>query len=262
MVVYPADLAPPPTEWPGQQTVPAHRFTRQQTGDDVSRLHKPKAGAWIRLAVLIVYPVVGLVYRVRWRSLDRIPATGGVIIAVNHVSHMDTLVVARLVWQSGRIPRFLVKNTLFDKRILGPIMRGCKQIPVYRGTTDAARSLKDAVDALENGEAVVIYPEGTITKDPEQWPMQAKTGVARLALLAPDVPVVPIGQWGAQKVPKRRFHPQVEANVGPPVDLTRYRGVEPTGDVLREITDVIMSAIRDEVAKLRDEAPPAEVYRA
>jgi len=226
----------------------------------VSRLHKPKAGAWIRFVVLIVYPVVGLVYRVRWRALDRIPATGGVIIAINHVSHMDTLVMARLVWQSGRIPRFLVKNTVFDKPGLGTIMRGCKQIPVYRGTTDAARSLNEAVDALNSGEAIVIYPEGTLTKDPAQWPMQAKTGVARLALLAPHIPVVPVGQWGAQKVSRRRFHPRVEASVGPAVDLTRYHGAEPTGDVLREITDVVMDAVRDEVAKLRDEAPPTDFY--
>ena len=226
----------------------------------MSRLHKPKAGAWIRFVVLIVYPVVGLVYRVRWRALDRIPATGGVIIAINHVSHMDTLVMARLVWQSGRIPRFLVKNTVFDKPGLGTIMRGCKQIPVYRGTTDAARSLNEAVDALNSGEAIVIYPEGTLTKDPAQWPMQAKTGVARLALLAPHIPVVPVGQWGAQKVSRRRFHPRVEASVGPAVDLTRYHGAEPTGDVLREITDVVMDAVRDEVAKLRDEAPPTDFY--
>ena len=228
----------------------------------MSRLHKPTAGAWVRLAVVIVYPIVGLRYRVHWRNLDRMPPTGGVIIAVNHVSHMDTLVVARLVWQAGRIPRFLVKNTLFDRPVLGTILRRCKQIPVYRGTVDASRSLNDAVDALRDGEAIVIYPEGTITKDPAQWPMQAKTGVARLALLAPEIPVLPVGQWGAQKLDQRQFRPCVEASVGRPVDLTRYQGIEPTGDVLREITDVIMSAIRAEVAKLRNETPPAEIYRA
>lgn len=228
----------------------------------MSRLHKPKAGAWIRLAVLIVYPIVELRYRVRWRNLERIPPTGGVIIAANHVSQMDTLVVARLVWQAGRIPRFLVKNTLFDQPVLGPLLRRCKQIPVYRGTVDASRSLHDAVDALREGEAIVIYPEGTTTKDPAQWPMQAKTGVARLALLAPEVPVVPVGQWGTQKAARWRLRPRVEGSVGPRVDLTRYHGIEPTGEVLREITDVIMSAIRAELAKLRNEAPPAEVYRA
>ena len=132
------------------------------------------------------------------------PAPGrGVIIVLNHVSHIDTVLMARLIWQSGRIPRFLIKSTVFELPALGRIMRGAKQIPVYRGTDDASKSLREAVSALENGEAIVIYAEGTITKDPAQWPMQAKTGAARLVLLAPDMPVVPIGQWGAQKTPKR-----------------------------------------------------------
>jgi 1-acyl-sn-glycerol-3-phosphate acyltransferase len=225
----------------------------------VSRLHKPKAGAWIRFAVLIVYPIVGLVYRPRWRNLDRIPSSGGVIIAANHISQMDTLVIARTVWQSGRIPRFLTKNTLFDQPVLGTIMRGCKQIPVYRGTSDAAKSLHDAVAALENGEAVVFYPEGTTTKDPTQWPMQAKTGIARLALLAPDIPIVPVGQWGAQKVRRHRFRPRVEASAGPLVDVDRH--AEPTAESLRAITDEVMVAIRDEVATLRGESPPTDFYR-
>jgi 1-acyl-sn-glycerol-3-phosphate acyltransferase len=227
----------------------------------VSRLYKPKAGFWIRLCVMIIYPLDALLFRVRWRNLDRIPAQGGVIIALNHVSHFDTLLMARMVWQSGRLPRFLVKNTLFDAPGLRILMRGAKQIPVYRGTTNASDALKAAVDALHDGEAVVIYPEGTVTKDPAQWPMQAKTGVARLALLAPDVPVVPIGQWGAQEVCKHRFRPIVEGTVGPPVDLGRHRAKdEPTGELLREISDAIMIAIRDEVAMLRGETPPDEFY--
>jgi 1-acyl-sn-glycerol-3-phosphate acyltransferase len=140
------------------------------------------------------------------------------------------------------------------------IMRGAKQIRVYRGTTDASKSLQDAVDALDSGEAVVIYPEGTVTKDPEQWPMQARTGVARLALLAPDAPVIPIGQWGAHEVEKRRFRPMVEATVGDPVDLARFKGAEPTSETLREMTDLIMTVVRDEVAALRGAKPPAEFY--
>jgi 1-acyl-sn-glycerol-3-phosphate acyltransferase len=239
----------------------------------VTRLYKPKAGFWIRLCVMILYPLDALLFRIRWRNLDGIPAKGGVIIVLNHVSHFDTVLMARMVWQSGRIPRFLVKNTLFNKPGVSMIMRGARQIPVYRGTSDASNSLQAAVDALNAGEAVVIYPEGTVTKDPAQWPMQGKTGVARLALLAPHVPVIPIGQWGAQEVKKRRFRPLVEATVGAPVDLERYRAAngaahatttsadaEPTGELLREITDTIMVAVRDEVAKLRGETPPDEFY--
>lgn len=233
----------------------------------MSRLHQPKAGFWIRLCVAILYPLDGLLFRIRWRNLDRVPppSEGGVIIALNHVSHIDTVLMARFVWQCGRIPRFMIKSGVFSKPVLGQIMRGAKQIPVYRGTTDAANSLRAAVSALAAGEAIVIYPEGTITRDPQQWPMQAKTGIARLVLLSPDTPVIPVGQWGAQQ--RKGFslgrlvrRPTAEASVGHPVDLSRFRGAAPTSATLRELTDTIMAAVRDEVGVLRGQAPPAEFY--
>jgi 1-acyl-sn-glycerol-3-phosphate acyltransferase len=234
----------------------------------VTRLHKPKAGFWIRLCVAILYPFDGLLFRIRWRHLDRVPAPerGGVIIAINHISHVDTVLMARLVWQSGRVPRFMIKAGVFSKPVLGQIMRGAKQIPVYRGTSDAGASLRDAVSALERGEAIVIYPEGTITKDPQQWPMQGKTGVARLVLLAPDTPVVPVGQWGAQKLKGKAWLGVLKrrtslASAGEPLDLGRYRDKQPTTETLREITDVIMTAIRDEVAELREQQAPQEFFK-
>jgi 1-acyl-sn-glycerol-3-phosphate acyltransferase len=234
----------------------------------VSRLHQPKAGFWIRLCVMVLYPLDRLLFRLRFQHLDRVPAPsqGGVIIAINHISHVDTVLMARLVWQSGRVPRFMIKSGVFTKPVLGQVMRGAKQIPVYRGTTDASASLRDAVTALEQGEAIVIYPEGTITRDPEQWPMQGKTGIARLVLLAPDIPVVPVGQWGSQHlrapILRRVFCRRVsEASVGEPLDLRRFRDADATAATLREVTDTIMDAIRDEVAGLRGEKPPEEYYK-
>lgn len=234
----------------------------------MSRQYTPKAGFWIRLCVAVLYPIDSLLFRIRWHHLERMtpPADGGVIIAINHVSHIDTVLMARFVWSSGRVPRFMIKAGIFDKPILGQIMRGAGQIPVHRGTTDAANSLRDAVSALERGEAVVIYPEGTTTKDPANWPMESKTGIARLVLLSPDTPVVPVGQWGAQKrrgLSLERFVKRrtAEASVGHPVDLSRFRGAEPTSATLHEVTDTIMSAVRDEVAALRDEPAPAEFFK-
>jgi 1-acyl-sn-glycerol-3-phosphate acyltransferase len=233
----------------------------------LSRLHKPKAGFWIRTWVSILYPIDGLLFRIRWRHLDRVPAPdqGGVLIAINHVSQIDTILMARFVWQSGRVPRFMIKAGVFDWPIVGRMMKGSGQIAVYRGTTDAAQSLRDAVTALERGEAVVIYPEGTTTKDPDNWPMQAKTGIARLVLLSPDTPVVPIGQWGPHKMGgfslKRLGRRRTSwASVGEPLDLSRFRGKEPTSETLRAITDEIMSAVRDEVAELRGEPAPKEFF--
>jgi 1-acyl-sn-glycerol-3-phosphate acyltransferase len=234
----------------------------------MSRLHTPKAGFWIRLCVVILYPLDALLFRIRWRNLDRVPGpdAGGVIIAINHISIIDTVLMARFVWQTGRIPRFLIKSGVFHTFGLGQIMRGAKQIPVYRGTEDASQSLREAVTALEQGEAVVIYPEGTTTKDPEQWPMEGKTGVARLVLLSPDTPVVPVGQWGAQRrrrLPwwKRVGRREAGASVGAPLNLSRYRGKEPSAETLREITDVIMDAVREQVAELRGQNPPGAFFK-
>jgi 1-acyl-sn-glycerol-3-phosphate acyltransferase len=235
----------------------------------MSRLHRPKAGFWIRAWVIILFPISSLFFRLRWRNLDRMPAPeqGGVLIATNHLSHADTILMARLVWSSGRVPRFLIKAGVFDWPIIGGMMKGAGQIPVHRGTTNAAQSLRDAVAALERGEAVVIYPEGTTTKDPGNWPMQAKTGIARLVLQSPDTPVVPVGQWGPHKTGGfsiKRFGRRRTslASIGEPLDLSRFRGKEPSSAILREITDEIMSAVRDEVADLRDEPAPTDFFVA
>lgn len=233
----------------------------------MSRLHKPKAGFWIRLCVIVILPFDALVFRLRWRHLDRMPPpeSGGVIIAVNHTSYIDPVLVARLVWQSGRIPRFMIKAGVFDWPVVGPAARGTRQIPVHRGTSDAGNSVGAAAEALRRGEAVVIYPEGTTTKDPDNWPMLAKTGIARLVLLCPEIPVVPVGQWGAHRtggfsitrLGRRRIS---YASVGEPLDLSCHRGKEPTAETLREITDEIMDAVRNEVAALRGEPPPAQFF--
>lgn len=222
----------------------------------------------MRLAVLLVYPLVSLLFRRRWIGLDRIPATGPAIVAVNHVSYADPLIFARFIWDAGRVPRFLAKASLFTLPFpLGRIVTGAGQIPVHRETADAAQALQAAVEALGRGEAVLIYPEGTVTRDPDFWPMEAKTGVARLALLAPGVPVVPVGQWGAHRfldVYGRRFRPlprkRITIAAGPPVDLSDFAGSTPSSEVLHQMTDRIMVAIQGLVAEIRDEQPPAEFF--
>ena len=227
----------------------------------MSRAHRPKAGFWIRLCVVLIYPIAGLFFKIRWHRLDRIPATGGVLITVNHISQADTLTMARFVWQSGRIPRFLIKSTVFGWPVLGRMMTGAGQLPVYRHTGQAQQTLSKAEEALRRGECVIIYPEGTITQDPDYLPMQAKTGAARLALACPDIPVVPVGQWGAHKTLGRRGHFRPlprhhhEASVGEPLDLTRFRGQEPTPEILAAVTDQIMAAITAEVTELRSRNP-------
>jgi len=231
--------------------------------------HAEKVGPYLRFAVVLVYPFTSLLFRRRWAGLDRIPAAGPAIVAVNHISYVDPLIFARFVWDAGRVPRYLAKASLFTLPLgLGRIVTGAGQIPVHRETVDAAHALQAAVDALGRGEMVLIYPEGTVTRDPDFWPMQAKTGVARLALLAPGVPVIPVGQWGAQHfldVYSRRFRPwprkRISISAGPPVDLSDFAGSAPDSAVLHQMTDRIMTEVRDLVAGIRGEQPPAEFYR-
>jgi 1-acyl-sn-glycerol-3-phosphate acyltransferase len=230
----------------------------------VTRQYKPRAGFWIRLCVVVVYPIGTALFRVRWHHLERMPKNGPVLIVVNHVSQIDTLLMARLIWQTGRIPRFMIKQGVFGIPGIGRVMRGAKQIPVDRGSQDAVKSLHAAVKALERGEAVVIYPEGSTTKDPDQWPMQAKTGLARLLQLTPNVPVVPIGQWGAQRYQRRGrrpLRPLAQAIIGEPMDLSYIADLPASQTTLRKVTDQIMATVRDQVATLRNETPPAAFYK-
>ena len=195
--------------------------------------------------------------------MEHLRRPGGVIIVPNHISHADPLVAAHFVYDSGRWPRFLGKASLFRVPLIGGILRRCWQIPVERGTTAAVESLDRLVAVVDNGGAVVIYPEGTTTREPELWPMKGKTGAARLAL-ATGAPVVPVAMWG----PERMFDPRtsrlnprpripVTVVAGPPVDLDRWAGVPPTKAVLEEMTDVIMLRLRDLLAEVRQTDPPA-----
>lgn len=224
----------------------------------MSRQYHPRAGFWIRLCVVVLYPLDSLLFRIRWHHLDRIPEHGGVLLAVNHISQADTAAMARMVWQAGRIPRFLIKSGVFEWPVVGTVMRGAGQIPTFRGSADAQGALDAATAALRGGECVIIYPEGTITRDPDYLPMTGRTGVARVILDNPDVPIFPVGQWGAQRTLGRggRFRPlprkSHEASVGEVLDFSRYHGKEPTAELLRSITDEVMAAITDEVRALRD----------
>ena len=152
-------------------------------------------------------PALPLLTKRRWHGQRAIPPTGGVIIAANHLSWVDPFTLGHFVYKAGRIPRFMAKESLFRLPVVGWICAGRDQIPVHRGERDGAAALSDAVEALRDGEAVLIYPEGTITKDPDWWPMQAKTGVARLALMS-GAPIVPVAQWGPQEIlgRSRRLH--------------------------------------------------------
>ncbi len=215
------------------------------------------------MLAFVVKPWLWALTKPRWRGMENIPRSGGVIIVANHVTVLDPLTLAHAMYDGARrIPRYLAKVELFKVPVVGAALRKGGQIPVYRRTREAANSLRDAEAAVDSGELVIIYPEGTCTRDPNLWPMASKTGVARLAL-ACDVPVIPLAHWGAHRIlaykskrPSLFPRKRVQAIAGRPFDMSPYRGQEPTNEMLREITDKLMTEVKNLLGELREETPP------
>ena len=186
-------------------------------------------------------------------GLEHIPTEGGVILASNHISYLDPLALGYFATKRGRRTRFLTKEELFAKPVIGPLFASIGHIPVRRGTVGAANSLVEAEAALRVGRCIAVFPEGTISLDLE--PMVGKTGTARLAA-ATGVPVVPIGLWGLQRIMfkgrKPRWRPGIAevVKIGPPISIA------PDEDAA-VATDRIMAAICDQVQRARAAYPQA-----
>ncbi|MEU8589665.1 lysophospholipid acyltransferase family protein [Streptomyces sp. NPDC048664] len=225
-----------------------------------------RIGFWYRFAAVLCKPPLVVLLKRDWRGTENIPADGGFITVVNHNSHVDPFAYAHYQYNTGRVPRFLAKSGLFKKGFVGAMMRGTGQIPVYRETTDALSAFRAAIDAVERGECVAFYPEGTLTRDPDGWPMTGKTGAARVALQT-KCPVIPVAQWGANELlPPYAKKPDLLPRkthrilVGPPVDLTRFYDQEMTPELLKEATEVIMAAITRELEKIRGRKAPEKRF--
>lgn len=226
-------------------------------------------GFWYGVLEGTLRPILMATTKRDWRGAEQLHAPGGVVVAMNHLSWFDPLVAAHFCNDQGRPARFLAKAELFKVPLFGRILRGAGQIPVRRGSADAAQSLQAAVQAVNSGECVVVYPEGTLTRDPDLWPMTAKTGVARIALTT-GCQVIPAAQWGPQEVlhpyhKSLRLFPRKTMHVwaGPAVNLDDLRGQPLTASILREATERIMKAITEILAQQRGQNAPVEpfVYR-
>jgi 1-acyl-sn-glycerol-3-phosphate acyltransferase len=222
--------------------------------------------AWRAGTKVFFPPLIRSIMKRDWQGYQHFPREGGMIVAANHLSYADWPAMALFSYEAGRYPVFWIKSSAFNVTGIGALLRGCGQLPVRRGEADAALVIKVSEEALAAGDCVIIYPEGTATRDPQQWPMVAKTGVARLAV-STGVPVVPVAQWGAQDIlpygtTKPHLVPRklVRMLAGPPVDLREFEGKPLTRDVLRGATDAIMADITGLLAELRGEQPPATPY--
>jgi 1-acyl-sn-glycerol-3-phosphate acyltransferase len=169
------------------------------------------------LAKGVLKPWLATWFKWSIEGLENVPRSGPALLAFNHIAYLDPLAAAYVVDRAHRVPRFLAKSELFEDKKIGWVLRGAKQIEVRRGSKDAPMALEHAFAALKRGELIVVFPEGTITTDPDLKPMRAKTGTARLAL-GSGVPVVPCALWGTANIwPKghaKRWRPRVPGRVG------------------------------------------------
>jgi len=219
---------------------------------------------WRLFTRAILHPLLRLLMTHRWQGKENIPRTGGIILAPNHLSYADWPTIA--LFSDGyahRYPVFMIKSPVFEVKVVGRLLYKFGQLPVYRGRGDAGLVLKQAEQALAAGACVIVYPEGTASRDPDLWPMVGKTGAARLALTT-GAPVIPVAHWGAQDIlpygtKKVHLFPRktVRMVAGPPVDLSAYAGQRLGASTLRAATADIMSDITALLAKLRLQTPPA-----
>ena len=204
------------------------------------------------------------------REAARTLPTGPIIVISNHTSYADGLLLVLACRRMGRSLRLLATSGVFGAPVLGHVARKLGYIKVKRGAADAATSLDEAAAALAEGEAVGIFPEGRLTRDPMMWPERAKTGAVRLAVRT-GAPIVPVAMVGAHQVVARRHvlptlllnavrRPKVDTRVGDPIDVRALMHIgvdtEPTANEIRLAADEVMSRLVALVAELRGERAP------
>ncbi|MGN7976587.1 lysophospholipid acyltransferase family protein [Microbacterium sp. 22195] len=219
---------------------------------------------WV-LAVLVI-PPMSLLAKIRVTGAEKLPRQGAFVLAPNHYSELDPLIVAMSVYRLGRLPRFMAKESLFRMPVVGWLLKRTGMIPVSRSASAAAakQTLKQSAELVEHGRGVIVYPEGTLTRDPDLWPMRGKSGAVRLALSG-DLPLIPMAQWGTQEIMGRYqkglslwpLRKPVNVLIGDPVDLSDLRGRASEPAVLNEATARLMAAITALLEQLRDEKAPA-----
>jgi 1-acyl-sn-glycerol-3-phosphate acyltransferase len=227
---------------------------------------KPYSPLWRLFSVIVLAPLLSALIRNKYEGQENIPAKGGVILAPNHMSYVDWGTDALFFYRSGRYPTFMIKSGAFKVPFIGWFLLKAGQLPVYRGAADAALVLKEAEKRIGQGAAVIVYPEGTATRDPDLWPMTAKTGVARLALVT-GAPVIPVAHWGTDDIlhygdKKPQLFPRktVRTIAGPPVDLSEWAGQARSAKALSAATEKIMAEVAALLGQLRGETPPAVPY--
>jgi 1-acyl-sn-glycerol-3-phosphate acyltransferase len=230
-----------------------------------ARRRRREKGAFFRVLATPAAPLFDLMARIDIVDGDKLPAEGAFVLTPNHYTNIDPVVVGRVMWSLGRVPRFLAKASLFRVPVFGRLMHAMGHIPVERaGRTHDHDPLAAGRLLVARGGGVIVYPEGTLTRDPDLWPMKGKSGAVRLALAA-GVPLIPMAHWGSQHLMGRyssRLHPfprkRITVVIGDPVDLSAYRDRPLDQASVTAATALVMDAVTELVERLRDEKAPAE----
>ena len=214
----------------------------------------------------ILIPMISLITKRTWIGAGNIPKTGAAIVASNHLSYFDVLNLTHFIFRNGRAPRYLGKVGVFKVPIIGRIILAAGQVPVERETPNAGKAVDHAKRLLESGHLLGVYPEGTLTRDLDHWPMIAKTGLARLAL-STNTPVIPIAQWGSQVLmptysKKLKLFPRAKITIvaGKPVDLSPWQGKADDPQALIEATAKVMLEITKLLEEIRGQKRPEVIF--
>ncbi len=214
----------------------------------------------------ILIPIISLITKRSWSGAENIPKSGAAIVASNHLSYFDVLNLTHFLFRNGRAPRYLGKVGVFKVPIIGRIILAAGQVPVERETPSAGKAVDHAKRLLESGHLLGVYPEGTLTRDLDHWPMVAKTGLARLAL-STNTPVIPVVQWGSQVLmptysKKLKLFPRTKITIvaGKPVDLSPWRGKADDPQALIEATAKVMLEITKLLEEIRGQKRPEVIF--
>lgn len=229
-----------------------------------------RPGPFAHLATRAIIAAISPLQRYRVTGPGSIPSSGAALVVANHISYIDPVLLNAYIYRQKRVPHILTKSGLFKPPVAGHYLRSAHAIPLGRKGQDQ-EAMRTAKSLLQQGELVMIFPEGTSAKDEAKWPIRSKTGAAWLALET-GVPVTPISQWGAQAILNTtdkgtKFSPfplrkPIDLRIGEPMDFSDrmddYRATP--GAVLREVAHSIMTQVTRGLEVVR--GIPAEGYYA
>lgn len=204
--------------------------------------------------------------RVRVHGGENIPRSGPVIIVANHMTEIDPVIVGLAMYRQRRSPRFLAKKALFEVPVFGKLLTLAGQIPVER-EAGGGGAMAAAAEKLDEGGLIIFYPEATLTRDPDLWPMIGKTGAARIAFDS-GATIIPVAHWGTQNLLGRyekKLHwwlprTPIDVQIGEPLDLGDAKVGVHDPRTLDAATTSIMLSITAELEKLRGPKPTDELW--